>query len=46
LSKNDNLLIHPERYFQVPNPEDRLYVPEEFVPLFIETGWERESGTI
>lgn len=41
LSKADNVLIRPEKYFTVPNLEDRLFIPEEFVPLFVERGWRR-----
>lgn len=41
LSKNDDTLIPPQRYFAVPNAEDRLFVPEEYVPLFVEAGWKR-----
>ncbi|MEW6736036.1 MAG: hypothetical protein AB1489_32380 [Acidobacteriota bacterium] len=39
LSKNDDVLIHPQQYFTVPNVEDRLFVPDDFVPLFLEKGW-------
>jgi endonuclease YncB( thermonuclease family) len=41
LSKNDSTLIHPQKYFTVANIEDRLFIPEEFVPLFVEAGWQR-----
>ena len=44
LSKNDDLLIHPQKYYIVRNSEDRLYVPEEYVPLFVEKGWRRQNG--
>lgn len=30
------VLIEPEKYFYVKNAEDRLYIPEEFVPLFLQ----------
>lgn len=40
LSKADSTLIHPQHYFTVPNPEDRLFVPEESVPLFVQKGWQ------
>lgn len=39
LSKNDDILIKPQEYYSVPNVEDRLYVPEEYVSLFVEAGW-------
>lgn len=41
LSKTDNVLIRPEKYHTVPNLEDRLFIPDEFVPLFVERGWRR-----
>lgn len=28
-----------QRYYTVPNPGDRLFVPPEFVPLFVHVGW-------
>ncbi|MDH4220504.1 MAG: hypothetical protein OEW23_17235 [Candidatus Aminicenantes bacterium] len=39
LSKNDDVLIKPQKYYTVKNQEDRLYVPEEYVSLFVEKGW-------
>ncbi|MTI42806.1 hypothetical protein JM93_01674 [Roseibium hamelinense] len=39
LSGDDRVLYHPQTYFQIPNPEDRLWVPAEFVPLFETAGW-------
>jgi endonuclease YncB( thermonuclease family) len=41
LSKDDGLLLRPEKYYAVPNAEDRLWIPAEFVPLFVEKGWKR-----
>jgi endonuclease YncB( thermonuclease family) len=41
LGRNDNTLIDPQSYLQVANPEDRLFVPAEYVPLFVEAGWRR-----
>jgi endonuclease YncB( thermonuclease family) len=41
LSKNDDILVAPQNYYQI-NMEDRLFVPEEFVPLFESKGWKRE----
>jgi endonuclease YncB( thermonuclease family) len=43
LSANDNVLIKPQEYYTVPNSEDRLYIPEEYVPLFVEKGWQRQA---
>jgi len=40
LGRNDDTLIPPQGYFQVANPEDRLFVPE-YVALFVEKGWRR-----
>lgn len=41
LSGEGDALIPPQRYHEVSNPEDRLFVPEEYVPLFVEAGWRR-----
>lgn len=41
LSREDDALIPPQKYYTVPNPEDRLFIPEEYVPLFVEAGWRR-----
>src|SRR6266536_3398924 len=41
LGRNDDTLIAPQAYFQVAAPEDRLFVPAEYVPLFVEKGWHR-----
>jgi hypothetical protein len=42
LSAGGNTLIRPQNYFTVPNDEDRLYIPEEFVALFVEQGWQKQ----
>lgn len=42
LSKNDDVLIHPQEYYTVPHVEDRLFIPEEYLPLFEEVGWRRQ----
>ncbi|GGO64538.1 thermonuclease family protein [Nonomuraea cavernae] len=39
LSDDGRELLHPQSYFRVPNPEDRLYVNAEHAPLFRERGW-------
>lgn len=41
LSGDDRVLRHPQTYLQVPMAEDRLWVPEEFVPVFEDAGWQR-----
>jgi endonuclease YncB( thermonuclease family) len=41
LGGDDDVLLPPQAYFTIANPEDRLYVPGEFVPLFVEAGWRR-----
>jgi endonuclease YncB( thermonuclease family) len=43
LSRDDDVLIRPQEYHTVPNVEDRLFVPEEYVPLFVEKGWHRQT---
>lgn len=43
LSKNDKVLLRPQSYFTIPLPEDRLFVPAEFVPLFAAKGWQLEG---
>jgi len=43
LSSDSDTLIHPLRYFDVPNPEDRLWIPSVYVPLFEKHGWKMPS---
>jgi endonuclease YncB( thermonuclease family) len=43
LSKKDDLLIKPQKYYTIKNQEDRLYIPEEYVALFVEKGWKRQQ---
>lgn len=43
LSSDSSELIHPLNYPLVPNPEDRLWIPPEYVPLFAEAGWRRNQ---
>lgn len=43
LSKNDDALIRPQNYYTVPNMEDRLFIPAEYIPLFVEAGWKRQA---
>lgn len=46
LAAGDDCLLAPQLYFTVANPEDRLYVPDHFLPLFEGKGWRRvtENG--
>lgn len=39
LSTDAARLLPPQRYFEIENVEDRLFVPSEFVPLFGAAGW-------
>jgi len=43
LSKNDDILIKPQKYHTIRNQEDRLFIPEEYVLLFIEKDWKRQQ---
>lgn len=42
LSKKDDVLIAPQNYYQVPHMEDRLFLPEEYVSLFVAKGWKEQ----
>lgn len=39
LTSDSNCLIAPADYTTVPHPEDRLWIPEIYVPLFEKAGW-------
>ncbi|WP_084959328.1 thermonuclease family protein [Thermoactinospora rubra] len=39
LSDDARELLHPQSYFRIPHPEDRLFVNAEHAPLFREKGW-------
>jgi endonuclease YncB( thermonuclease family) len=39
LGAADDLLRPPQSYHEIANPEDRLFVPAEYVPLFAAKGW-------
>jgi hypothetical protein len=41
LSAGDDRLRAPQLYWKIANPEDRLFVPAEYVPLFVDRGWRR-----
>jgi hypothetical protein len=43
LSTDDPLILRPQSYFKIVNPEDRLFIPGEFVPLFAARGWRLEG---
>ena len=43
LGKDDDVLVQPQRYYSVVNIEDRLFIPEEYVPLFVEQGWKGQK---
>jgi len=43
LSKNDDILIKPQKYYTIRNQEDRLFIPEEYVLLFVEKDWKRQQ---
>jgi hypothetical protein len=32
-------ILHPEDYYSIACPEDRLYVPSEYVSVFKLAGW-------
>jgi len=32
----------PHAYYRIPNPEDRLFIPDEFTSLFEIKGWKRQ----
>jgi hypothetical protein len=38
LGASNTVLLPPQVYFQIPNPEDRLFVPAEYVPLWEQHG--------
>jgi endonuclease YncB( thermonuclease family) len=43
LSRDDDVLIRPQDYHRIPHVEDRLFIPPEYVPLFVEAGWRRQT---
>lgn len=44
LSQNNDILLRPENYYQIPQPEHRLFISAEYVPLFVEQGWKRQTA--
>ncbi len=43
LSQKRPKILEPTKYYEIKNIEDRLFIPEEYVPLFIMKGFEKES---
>ncbi|MEJ3750588.1 hypothetical protein WEI85_45940 [Actinomycetes bacterium KLBMP 9797] len=41
LSRNDRHLVPPQAYIEITHPEDRLFVPAEYVALWEQHGWRR-----
>ncbi len=44
LRSDSDRMIHPHDYPTVPNTEDRLWLPSEYVPLFEKAGWKVPSA--
>ncbi len=41
LGAGGDTILPPQRYYEIENLEDRLYVPDEYIPLFEQAGWKR-----
>jgi hypothetical protein len=41
LNASTDRIIPPQKYHTVPNAEDRLWLPDEYIPLWVEKGWRR-----
>jgi endonuclease YncB( thermonuclease family) len=39
LSSSENRILPPEAYIEIPNYEDRLFIPAEYLPLWRHHGW-------
>lgn len=39
LTSDSTELLHPQSYFRIPYPEDRLFINSEHAPLFAARGW-------
>ena len=37
-----NVLPRPNNYRTIPDSENRLFIPPEYVPLFVQNGWQQE----
>ncbi len=46
LSKQDDILVHPQNYASIPKAEDRLFINAEHVPLFTQSGWVRQQAPV
>ena len=46
LNSDAGELIHPLNYPTVPQPEDRLWIPSVYVPLFEKAGWKVPSAPV
>jgi hypothetical protein len=44
LGRDDEVLLLPQAYLRIPNPEDRLVVPAEYVPPWEQHGWKRRCS--
>lgn len=42
LGKSDDVMLRPQAYHTIANIEDRLFIPPEFVALFVEAGWKMQ----
>lgn len=42
LSSDSDLVLHPLSYCSVPHPEDRLWIPAVWVPVFVAAGWKAQ----
>jgi len=43
LFASGNRQIHPQRYYEITRPEDRLFVPDEYLELFVARGWVKQG---
>jgi hypothetical protein len=41
LAATDDRLTPPQKYHTVADAEDRLWIPDEYLPLWVENGWRR-----
>ena len=44
LDAESDVLLHPQRYFEIEKPENRLFIPPEFKPLFESVGWQAQES--
>lgn len=43
LRQDDDVLLQPQNYRTIAHAEDRLFIPPEYVSLFVEAGWRRQT---